>query len=240
MRSLGRTLIFSILIICASSTAQATKYYRGNIFLEMMLAMMDLMGIIDYERDYYRQPYPNFNQYPASPWSGYNSLQSPAQAMAWQQMLSGGYPGFPGSSGLMMPGATPWANPMAGNNWGGLGILPGTTPEAVIPYLPQYFNQYQPNTHARSHWIEGRWLANDNMVMEVRQGKFTMYYRDRPDQVRGGLIRIKDHWLAIAETTRKIVRQYEYAYKKDLLVLRDSDGNIMFFRRLTNWPLTLK
>ena len=179
-----------------------------------MLAMMDIMGMIDYERDYYNQPYPNYNTMPYA--SGYYPYQFPPQSLAWQQIISGGYPG-------------------------------GT--QAAIPYLPKYFGQfpgqwqnlYSPQNPAyRKHWIEGRWVARDNMIMEVENGKFIMYYRDDPKQVRGGLIRLKDRWLAIAEETRKVTRQYEYAYRKDVLILRDEDGNMMVFRRLTDWPIRLQ
>lgn len=216
----NRVVMLSLLLIlsCSSPVTQATTTYRGNIFMEMMLAMMDVMGLINYERNSYNQPYPNFN----SPAYG----TSPYNFNSWQQMPGGGF--GPG-------GWSSWANP---GNLAGIG---GN--QATIPFLPEYFNQnpwQAGNPAARTHWIEGRWVANDNMIMEVRQGKFVMYYRDNPEQVRSGLIRLKDRWLAIAEETRKVSRQYEYAYKKDLLALRDTHGNLMLFRRLTDWPVPLR
>lgn len=227
-----------VFLACSSPALQAANSLRGNVFLEMMLAMMDFMGFIDRDRSYYNQSYPNYNQYPYSQaFPGTGPWQSTAQALAWQQMLGGSNPVSPGA------GMSPFSGP---GNWSGMGGFPGVSgPQAVIPYLPEYFNQqqniYQPGKPAvKTHWIEGRWIANDNMIMEVRQGKFIMYYRDDPKQVRGGLIRLKDRWLAIAEQTRKITRQYEYAYKNDVLVLRDTNGNLMLFKRLTDWPVPLQ
>lgn len=220
-----RILALVILAVAATSPAQATTYYRGNVFLEMMLAMMDVMGIIDYERDY-NDTYPNFRNfsYGMSPY-GFNPWSSPVSSMAWQQAFNNVAPGWAGDA-LPSPGSF--------ESW-------SPSPQAVIPYLPEYFDQYRTGSRAyKPHWIEGRWIANDNMIMEVSNGRFVMYYRDNPRQVRGGMIRLKDKWLAIAETTRKIIRQYEFAYKKDKLVLKDSDGNLMLFRRLPNWPLPVK
>jgi len=222
----NRILALVILaVVAVSSPAQASTNYRGNLFLEMMLTMMDFMGIIDYDRDY-NDSYPNFRNYSSgmSPY-GFNPWSSPVSSMAWQQAFNNIAPGWAGAA---MP------SPDNFGSW-------SPSPQAVIPYLPEYSDQHQtrPRSH-KPHWIEGRWIANDSMIMEVSNGHFVMYYRDNPRQVRGGLIRLKDKWLAIAETKRKITRQYEFAYKKDMLALKDSQGNLMLFRRLQNWPLLVK
>ena len=78
------------------------------------------------------------------------------------------------------------------------------------------------------------------MIMEVRRGYFKMYYRDTPRQVRGGLIRLKDKWLAIYEKTHKITRQYEYAYQDERLALRDLKGNLMLFKKMPDWGIPLR
>jgi len=217
-----QAVIFALLVFCAPLNSPAASYSRDNIFIEMMRTMLEIMGVIDDDDDYYNQPYPSYNQFPLfnhqgwSPQGTVNPWQSIPQAMAWQQMLSGGYPGLPGY------------NPLAGQ------INPG----AVIPYLPGY----QPGKGSvyKPHWIEGRWVASDGMIMEVRQGKVKMFYRHSTDQVRSGIIRLKEHWLGIYFPARQFARQYEFAYKDDRLALRDIDGNLMLFKRMTNWAIPLQ
>jgi len=198
-------IILSLCLVFLSPAASPATNYRGNLFLEMMLTMMKIMGFIDRDDDYYDQPYPNFNQFP------------------YIQPYAGNNPMLPGSgwTGTMPPQG------LAGSQYG-------------VPYLPQYFNQYRSGRRYKPHWIEGRWAASDGMIMEVSQGEFKMYYRDAPKQVRGGLIRLKDHWLAIYEKTQQISRQYEFAFEDDRLALRDADGNLMLFMRLQDWPITLR
>lgn len=264
LKLLARLLL--LLIALSVPVSYAAQTLRSNVFLEMMLAMMDFMDLIDRDRDYERLPYPNYNTFlPTMPYSsaglgGQNPWQSYLQAMALQQMFNSAYPGmFPGTIpglgsgfGSGMPGGinpfgvtSPWSlggfggpvdsfgnwNPLANQDQG----------HAIVPFLPEFFaEQGLTPPKPKTHWIEGRWVAGDNMIMEVERGRFVMYYRDRPEQKRDGLIRIKDRWLAIAIQSHKITRQYEYAYKDDLLVLKDSDGNMMLFKRLHDWPLALQ
>jgi hypothetical protein len=209
-------ILFAVLIFCSPLSGYG-KDIRGNIFIEMMLTMMEIMGFIDDDDDYYSQPYPSYSQFPQfSQWGMGNSWQSMPQALAWQQMMGGAYPG--------MPGLSPFGNQVA--------------PGAVIPYLPGYGPQ--PAPVYKPHWIEGRWIANDGMIMEVNQGRFKMFYRHSPKQQRSGLIRLKDKWLGIYEPSQQFARQYEFAYKDDRLVLRDIDGNLMLFKRMTNWLVPLQ
>jgi hypothetical protein len=217
-----QALIFALLVFCAPFNTSAASYSRDNIFIEMMRTMLEIMGVIDDDDDYYNQPYPSYNQFPFFNYQGWSPQgtttpwQSMPQAMAWQQMLSGGYPGLPGY------------NPLAGQLDQG----------AVIPYLPGYQSGKAPAY--KPHWIEGRWAASDGMIMEVRQGKVKMFYRHSPDQVQSGIIRLKEHWLGIYFPAQQFARQYEFAYKDDRLALRDIDGNLMLLKRMTNWAIPLQ
>ena len=217
-------LLLCLLLVLPVTESQAAVNTRTNLFLEMMLTMMEIMGMIDRNDNYYNQPYPvmtpglnNFSQGMQNPMG--NQWQSALQMLALQQMLSnyGGAMALPGN----------FANPNSG-------LLPNQT---AIPFLPEYFNQ-TPQTSR--HWIEGKWQSSDGMIMEVRQGQFKMYYRHLPREVRGGLLRIKDKWLAIYESSHQITRQYEFAYKDDRLVLKDTSGNMMLFKRMTDWAMPLQ
>jgi hypothetical protein len=217
-----QAILFAMLIFCIPLTSYAAKNIRGNIFIEMMLTMMEIMGFIDDDDDYYSQPYPSYNQFPLFTQPGLgNSWQSIPQSMAMQQMMGGGYPGMSGLNGF--------------NAFGGGGQ---SSHGPVIPYLPGH----SPNSRQvyKPHWIEGRWIANDGMIMEISQGQFKMFYRHSPQQQRTGLIRMKDKWLGIYEPSQQFARQYEFAYQDDKLALRDVHGNLMLFKRMTNWLIPLQ
>jgi hypothetical protein len=217
-----QAILLALLLFCAPLNTSAASYSRDNIFIEMMRTMLEIMGVIDDDNDYYNQPYPSYNHFPSFYYPGLasqgmgNPWQSMPQALAWQPMLSGGYPGMPG------------LNPIPGYPASG----------AVIPYMPGYKPGKSPGY--KPHWIEGRWVASDGMVMEVRQGEVKMFYRHAPDQVRSGIIRLKEHWLGIYFPSQQFARQYEFAYKDDRLALRDIDGNLMLFRRMTDWAIPLQ
>jgi len=207
-----QAIIFALLLFCAPLSSSAASYSRDNIFIEMMRTMLEIMGVIDDDDDdYYYGPYPSYNQLPfylyqgMDPQGTFKSWQSMPQALAWQHVQPGGYPGMPGM-----------------NNYSGQ-----MTPGAVIPYLPGYKPGKGPVY--KPHWIEGRWFASDGMIMEVRQGKVKMFY-----------IRVKEQWLGIYFPARQFARQYEFAYKDDRLALRDIDGNLMLFKRMTNWAIPLQ
>jgi len=205
-------LLLALVLLFSSLTSVAAVNTRSNLFLEMMLTMMEVMGFIDRDRNVYNQTYPSLNSLPYGSSMMGNPMQNWLQTMALQQMLSGAAnPALYG--GMLTPG-------LAG--------LPGN--QATIPFLPEYLNQ-----QAKTHWIEGKWRSRDGMIMEVHHGYFKMYYPNRPREVRGGLIRIKDRWLAIHEKSRNFTRQFEFGYKDDRLVLKDTNGNLMLFKRMTDW-----
>ena len=106
---------------------------------------------------------------------------------------------------------------------------PSTNQSVIIPYRTESFQA------KKNHWIEGKWLSSDGMILEVRQGQFKMYYRHAPQHVRSGLIRLKERWLAIYEKSHQITRQYEFAHKDGNLVLKDNNGRLMLFKRLIDW-----
>jgi hypothetical protein len=237
MRKLLPVLVCLVLVF-STPVSSAASYNRTNLFLEMMRVMLEMMGMIDRDNDYYNMPYPVYgNVFPGSQGFAGNPMQNWLQLQAMQQMLGSN----PAAFGLM-PGMTPGMNPFMtpGMNpglWSGPG-LPGLgNNQTVIPFLPDYLGQ---GKKTGKHWIEGKWQANDGMIMEVHRGYFKMYYRNSPREVRGGMIRIKDRWLAIFEKSRNFARTYEFGYKDKRLVLRDDDGNIMLFRRLTDWSVPLR
>ena len=223
------------------SPIQAANNIRGNLFIEMMLTMMEIMGFIDDKDDYYSQPYPSFNSFNGLNSFGYgnfaypgfsnfsmpgNGWQSPTQsatqsaaqsltgALAMQQMMGGGLPGIGLGNSTPIP------------------FLPGYAPPGLA--MGSSSGQFKP------HWIEGKWQTNNGMIMEVKQGQFKMYYRQAPNQFRGGLIRIKDKWLGIHEKSQGITRQFEFAHKDGRLVLRDTNGNLMLLKKMTDWMIPLR
>ncbi len=211
-----RAMILCLVCVALPIDSAVSASTRTNVFLEMMLAMMEIMGMINRDRDnYYSQPYPVITP-------GYNDQwQNAMQMLALQQMLNGNAAGM---------------NPLMGmNNLSALNGLPlsGNNSGNIVPFLPDLPTK----TPATQHWIEGKWRSSDGMIMEVRQGQFKMYFAHTPQEVRGGLIRIKDQWLAIYERSRQITRQYEFAYKDNRLVLKDPNGNMMLFKRMTNWAV---
>ncbi len=213
------TLGLALLICCPwHSASAASSSYRGNVFVEMMLKMMEIMvEIIDQDPEYSKMPYPMPYQF-MNPYfnpTQFNPAQfNPAQINPFQ----------------------------AGQFFGNTSPNPYLPNQAVIPFLPDAQPSVTAPVHLKymPHWIEGRWISTDNMIMEVWQGEFKMYYRTRPSEVRGGLIRLKDRWLAIHEQTRQITRQFEYAIDDDKLALKDADGNMMLFYRSQNWANSLR
>lgn len=224
-----RRYLLAAMICCIMLAPVASASVRGNLFVEMMLTMMEIMGFIDRDDDIYGQDYPLPGQF-FMPGLGMPGMGMPgANWSSWPQTMAMQQPwgGYPGS---MMPG-------MGAPNWSPSAWNPSARNQqsARIPFLPGY----NPAKKYQSHWIEGRWYTSDGMIMEVYQGRFRMYYRQQPEEVRSGLIRIKDRWLGIYEESRQFLRQFEFAYKDDRLVLRDPDGNLMLMRRMTNWAIPL-
>ncbi|MGD2119570.1 MAG: hypothetical protein PVG66_14510 [Chromatiales bacterium] len=160
------------------TAANFNMNYRGNLFLEMMLTMMEMMGFIDRDNYYSNQPYPNYNTFAPNLY-GYG-FSNP-----WQG-------GMPGAGWNSLPGLTPLNSMNAfGNPWDVSSLQPGQThwiegrwqaADGMLFVVQQgqfrmFYPQWPQETRSGLIRIKDRWLAIYEQQSHSSQ-QFEFAYQD--------------------------------------------------------------
>jgi hypothetical protein len=136
---------------------------------------------------------------------------APQAAQSMGGMAGQLYPQAPGgtfgSPGAGYPGMMPW---------------PGTGTGTGGGYPSYGFGTANP--------LEGVWQGNSGEVLLIRDGQFRLYASR--DNYNDGRLTVRGDRLALGDPNTGVTREYEYAAHEDRLVLRDSNGNLLLYRRV--------
>jgi hypothetical protein len=206
-----------VLLVIAAPFAQATEYLRVangqyNPFGQAMDMMMDAMESYGRNRawedtlsSYANQAQPwSWGTLPGvSPWSGLSGVTPQLPGQSqWQQLFQG------------MPQQRP-GDPLRGYSafTPGPGLNRGSTTR---------YNAGSP--------VNGVWQGNSGEILLVRGQSFRLYVGR--DNYSDGRLALLGNRLVLANPSTGISREYEYAAHEGRLVLRDSDGNLLLYRRV--------
>lgn len=215
----------------------------GNRYGRMAESMLDMM-------DAFTSAYQKRQGSPSMP-----QRQRPQGGLSWPQSVNPGSMPWtqgmtmnPWSSMYSMPfsqGTSPWnmVNPMTGANPFGM-TSPGSMPWQQMPMMPgaEQMNPFQESFPqgpfdgggfpAAGSLLEGRWQGRAGEIFEVHGNRFRIY--QDPQNYREGIIeQIDDRRLSMRDPESGVTREYEYAVNQGRLVLRDTAGNLMLYRQLT-------
>ena len=110
---------------------------------------------------------------------------------------------------------------------------PMPAPPYAYPYGPTYEYPPEPPAYPTSV-LEGTWMGRNGDYLVVHGVEFHLFAS--PEHVIGGLFRIEGDSLALMNTETGITRLYEYAMQEGRLVLRDRDGQILLYKRISRYP----
>lgn len=194
---------------------------EANPFVEAMLRMMEIFGLID------RSALPSYAPYlygyggqlglggfpGISPWSGFGGVpgMSPVPGM-------GGVPGMssmPGAGGF--PGAAPWP----GSGLPAMGGAPGNSGG-----LPAY-GQWATPEHSGP--LDGVWELEKGGFVVIK-GKAARLYLDR-EKYQDFDIGYDRQYLRWAPRTDGKSSRYRYQMRDGRMILGDEDGNLLLLRR---------
>lgn len=212
----------------------AASYADGNPFVEAMLRMMEIMGLIDRGSLGYSVPYlpgyggglggmPGLGSYYPGAMGMWPGTSLPG---AWGGMpggmggMPGGIGGMPGSMGTM-PGGWPGLGGMPGNpGWPGMGNWPGAS------LAGNAFNQV-PRTPAAD--LDGIWELTNGSVAIIR-GRQARLYADRDRHQDFSIAYDGQHfwWTPRGGNT---TTHYRYRMRDGRMVLSDNDGKVLLMRR---------
>ncbi|HXK55392.1 MAG TPA: hypothetical protein PLZ16_01990, partial [Gammaproteobacteria bacterium] len=154
-----------------------------------------------------------------SGWIGNRSDQS-----SWLQRTpswGSGTPPFNMPGAPLSPMLSPWSP-------GGMNYMPNPgyiSPQAAAPY----YNW--PGSPSASGPLDGEWEDAVGNILSVANDRFRISQsRDRYSE--GYLVLERDNILSMQTRDSRNKRYYEFAVKDDKLVLRDSSGNLLLFRRI--------
>jgi len=235
------TIIVLAIVIGLSSHAGArTKIYKSNTnlpFVEMMLNMMVVMGILD------KIPPELLTRggYPGSPWNyqgmGYQNLskQDLARQYLARRYMGNQYPGMYGTSAAPF-----YQNPMLG--------FPGSSPFRYQRYTNRYpggVNGWQPMRPStcvggsclsqRRNTLSGLWIGEDGEMLGIKNDQFL--WTDGHDRHMTGLMNITDDHVdaSVDGSDRQI--SYDYKVRGNELLTKDSGGTVRHFRRYQARPV---
>lgn len=208
-------------------------YSDDNPFVEAMLRMMEIFGLIDRDRLPFGVPYlPAYGQY-MSP--GFGTLGAYPLTGLGGLPTAGGIPGLGGVPGLSplsgfggQPAMTgPVGVPMPGMNGGPYGMHPGSGWSQGIYGNPGYWNQGRLN--APRGRLDGAWeLENGTLV--IIQGEAARLYLTR-QQYQDFLIRYDRQFLSWKPLEGVYAATYRYQFRDGRMILSDEEGRVLLMRR---------
>ncbi len=210
-------------MLSIQSTALAySGYTEDNPFVEAMLRMMEVFGLIDRSRLPLGVPYlPSYGTPMMYGMSGYGP---------------GGFGGYPGMSGL--PGMTgfPGTTGFPGmTGYPGMSSFPGGWPGGGYP-MPSYpttgygnFGNYSQQSPAARAYLDGAWETDKGGVVIIRGNLARLYIdRDQYQDFMLGYDRSRLWWKPYQGGT---ANTYQYEMRDGRMVMRDADGNYLLLRR---------
>jgi hypothetical protein len=223
---------FLVLCLCCTlvlplKASAYSAYGEDNPFVEAMLRMMEIFGLIHRDRLPLTVPYlPGYGQQLAPGLGGYGRQLIPGL---------GGYAGVPG----MGLGGFPSLSPMSGPGGApGMGGMPGTyawpgggfPPVGGIPGNWTAPSRYGsgPMTQTSTH-LNGIWeLENGGFV--IIQGNMARLYVSREQYQDFAVYYDRQHlWWRPQEGGMS--SRYLYQTREGRMILRDAEGNLLLMRR---------
>lgn len=249
---------FVTLCLCGtlilSAPASAYGLYReDNPFVEAMLRMMEIFGLIDRDSLPLGAPYlPGYgaSSLPAlgglSGLGGYPGMSGVPGMSPWSGMT-----GYPGMGGI--PGMSPWSG-MAGypgmsgvpgmSPWSGLGGSPGM---GQMPGIGGWPAAGMPNaagvpgnwgglgwpggagSGAQSGYLDGIWELTSGSLVIIKRSSARLYVsRERYQDFIVGYDQQRFWWTPRGGNT---TTTYRYQMRDGRMVLRDSQGKMLLMRR---------
>jgi len=222
-------------------------YREDNPFVEAMLRMMEIFGLIDrdslplgapYLPSYGASTLPALGGYPGmggmpgmSPWSGmtgYPGIGGVPGMSPWSGMT--GYPGIGG-----MPGVSPWSSLGGYQGMGqmpGVGGWPGVGTPNVAGLPGNWVNQGWSNGlagGAQSGYLDGIWELNSGSLVIIKRSSARLYVaRERYQDFIVGYDAQRFWWTPRGGNT---TTTYRYQMRDGRMVLRDSEGKVLLMRR---------
>jgi hypothetical protein len=201
-------------------------YQEDNPFVEAMLRMMEIFGLIDRSSLPLGVPYlPSYSPSMPTGLGGIGSHPGLPGMSPWSGL--GGYPGMgmpPGMSGWPGPGAYPGMGQFPGaGGWPGWG---------VGGYPGNWINSGaygQTSNAAQSGYLDGIWeLSSDGFVI-IRRNAARLYLEsDRYQDFLIGYDRQRFWWTPRGGNT---TTTYRYQMRDGRMILRDNQGNVLLMRR---------
>lgn len=194
-------------------------YQEDNPFVEAMLRMMEIFGLIDRDSLPLGVPY----------LPGYSPTGVPGL---------GGLPGlggYPGMNGL--PGLSPWSGI---GGYPGMSGLPGMAPPFGVGgypgagQIPGLGGTADPRGHAQgggaqTGYLDGIWELNSGAVVIIRRSSARLYVsRERYQDFTIGYDRRRFWWRPRGGNT---TTTYAYQMRDGRMVLRDTGGKMLLMRR---------
>ena len=213
-----RIAVLVLAFLSLTQPAMAAAYVptsSGNAFVEAMLRMMELFGLID--RDHLALG--------STFLPGYGGL--PGGAMS-------GIPGvsaYPGMAGL---GGWPGMGGLGG--WPGMGTNPMMAPGMLQPGMHPLAGQQMPFGYPSSYpslprqgVLDGTWILNKRGIAIIR-GAFARLYLSR-EHYQDFNIRYDQRHLWLIPRRGGNASRYQYRMHKGRMIVRDDEGNYLLLRR---------
>lgn len=214
MKTLATLSLCGLLTIGAASPAAA--FTDDNPFVEAMLRMMEVFGLIDRSRLPLGVPY--LPSYGGAPMGGIGGLP--------------GLGGMPGMSSPWSMGGMPGMTPMPGmGTMPGMGSIPGGMgPGGGLPaYLATQGWYGQGGSAASSGYMDGIWeLTNGSFVVIKRHVARLHLDDDRFQDFTIGYDRQYFWWTPRNGNTTS---HYRYQMRDGRMILRDNQGKVLLMRR---------
>jgi len=175
-----------------------------------------------------------------SPWSsmpGSSPWSSMPGSSPWSSMPgSSPWSSFPGSNPWSVPGAgspwsaNPWSVPGVGSPWSS---MPNGNPWNASPWnygSGPWGNGPAGRQGAYPPRLNGAWMGENGEVLWLGDGNFRLT-DGRGGEARGALRYSTAGYLSL-QPSRGQASNYEYGVLDDVLALRDSSGQTLYFRRV--------
>lgn len=217
MKRLAIAYLCSTLLLGPPAAAYG-GYTQDNPFVEAMLRMMEVFGLINRDSLPLGAPYlPGYGASSLPGLGGLSGMTGMPGMSPWSGM--GGYPGMTG-----VPGMSPWSG-MAG--YPGMGQMPGVG--GLAGNWTQQGWPGQAGSAAQSGYLDGIWeLTNGSLVIIKRNAARLYVSREQYQDFILGYDQQRIWWTPRGGNT---TTTYRYQMRDGRMVLRDNQGETLLMRR---------